>query len=402
MTVKLVRAILGSRDYLVPTESSQKAAGLLMNSGANYRSMRMRDGALTFTLEMRDCGALEKIFQNNCISFEIIGERGLPRAIRKYKKRIGIPIGAALFLIMLLASGRFIWSFEVIGNNAVSDEIILERLDALGCGVGTYIHGVDFDRLYADYLLSYDDTAWISVNVRGTHARVEVLETEIPEKIADDTAPHNMIASEDAVIYSVDIYRGTPVVGVGDLVRKGELIASGMTDIKSGYLLSHASGVVKGCVERSIHIEVPLNTVISRPTGNIYKRKSLNIFGFSLDFFDSTANLSENNDKLRYDTASARRKLTFFGDIEVPINVDETLYTEYAEVSIVFTEAEARSEAYARFGNALREITSEGEIIARDVDASMQGDMFVIDCRLTLICDIAEEQPIYTDKIQEN
>jgi len=401
MTVKLVRMLFGSCDYHVTGDDCQKAADVLSRSGANFRGMKICGGELHFTVELRDCAAMEHIFAENGISFECVGEHGLPRIFRKYRRRIGIPIGIIMFFFIIFISEKFIWSFEVVGNENIPSEVILERLDELGCGLGTYIPSVDFDELHMAYLLEYEDTAWISVNVRGTHASVEVLETKLPETVTDEKHPHNLVAAEEAVIYSVEIHRGVPMVEVGDLVKKGDLLASGLIDIKSGFLLAHARGTVKGTVEREIHIEVPLETTRMEPTGREFGEKYLNIFGISVKFFGNTENLSENHDKIRYDKTERKSKLSFFGDIEVPIETTETVYIEYAETPVVYTEDEARTEAYRRFSENLRSITSEGEIITRETDARMADGVFIIDCRLTLVCNIAIEQPIYTDNTQE-
>lgn len=397
MTVELIRAVFGSRDYLVPCEYADRAADTVARSGANYRSMRREERGLVFTLELRDCGGLERILTESGIEYELLREHGLPFLIKKYRRRIGIPIGAVIFCLILFMSDKILWSFEVTGNESIPSEVILERLDALGCGVGTYIPSIDFDGLHAEYLLEYSDTAWIAVNVRGTHASVEVLETKLPETVTDDKLPHNLVAAQDAVIYSMEIHRGVPVVQVGDLVKKGELIASGMVDIKSGFLLAHARGEVKGTVERSISVEVPLEAVRFQPTGTEFSEKYFNIFGISLKFFANTEKLSENYDKIVYDRIDRESKLTFFGKVEVPVGISESVYIEYAEVPVTYTEEEARTEAYRILSERLRETAAEGDIIYRETDAFFDGAAYRIESKLTLLCDIAQEQPIYID-----
>lgn len=401
MIVKLIRQLLGSRDYRICSEDSRRAADMLAKSGADYRDMRMNDGVLTFTAQLRDCVALERIFSNNGVGFEMLGEHGLPRIVKKYRRRIGIPIGAILFVLVMLISERVIWSFEVVGNENVPSEVVLERLDSLGCGLGTYIPSVDFDELHMLYLLEYEDTAWISVNMHGTHAVVEILETKLPETVTDDKVPHNLVAAEDTVIYSIEIHRGVPVVGVGDLVKKGELIASGLVDIKSGYLLAHARGEVKGTVERALHIEVPLENSRFELTGREIREKYFNVFGIRLKFFGNAESLNEKNDKIRYEKTEKKDRLSFFGDIEVPIEISETVYIEYEQVPVFYTEKVARAEAFRQLSDAIRKECADAELLTRETDAGMYDGVFVIDCKLTLICDVAKEQPIYTDNTQE-
>jgi len=399
MLVSLSRFLSGSRRYKTAPDCSVRAVDILMRSGANYRDVRMCGAAATFTLSLRDSAAVERIFEKEEINFTRVSEHGFPRIIRKYKRRIGIPIGMLLFIFVLIVSGKIIWRIDVVGCDKVSEELVVKRLDELGFGIGTYVPSVDFDELHASYLLMYDDTAWISVNVRGTHAVAEIRETELPEKTVDEKHPHNLVAAEDAVIYSIEIHRGTPMVKVGDLVKKGELLASGMVDIKSGYLLFHARGEVMGMVERNLHIEVPLEDSHQSPTGNVLRKKRLKLFGLDVTLSDETEHM--NKDGVTYDKSERNSMLSLFNIIQLPIEISETVYTEYAQAPISYTEKEARGEAYLRLSAELAALTKEGEIIARETEAALVNGVFTIDCKVTLICDISAEQPIYTDKTQE-
>ena len=153
MLVSLARFIAGSRSYTVSPEDSVKASDILMRSGAEYRNLRIRDRRAHFVLTLRDCDAIERIFSREGINFTRISEHGLPKLIRRYRKRIGIPLGILLFFVMLTASGSVIWQIDVIGCEKLDSDTVISRLRELGCGVGTYVPSVDFDELHASYLL---------------------------------------------------------------------------------------------------------------------------------------------------------------------------------------------------------------------------------------------------------
>ena len=198
---------MGSRDYRVPERHADCAASLLITSGADPRSMRECGGCLCFTLPLPECAALERIFASRGIEFTITRERGLRFLLRRYSKRPGILVGLLIFFVMIGAGRQFIWTLDVAGNENVSANEILSELESLGCRVGTYIPGIDFDRLHSDFLLADRRFAWIAVNLRGTHATVEVRESLTPPPVPDEDTPYNLVADEEGFIESVDIYR---------------------------------------------------------------------------------------------------------------------------------------------------------------------------------------------------
>ena len=397
MIGKIVRFFVGSRDYCVDA-NADLAADLLTHSGANCGKI-IRDGdSLVFSLQYSDCAAMESIFASHGIHAERIGARGFLYFLERYKKRIGIPIGIFIFFLTLWLSEQFIWHINVVGNENVPEREILERLENLGCGVGTYIPSIEFDEMHQQFLLDSDDIAWIAVNVRGTHATVEVREM-LPHDIApDDSVPYNLVAAEDGIIEYMEILRGSRVAREEDLVRKGELLASGLEQMKHGLRLVHARGKVMAEVKRTVNIEVPLETTVPTATGREFCEKYLNFFGISMKLFENTGNLSEKCDKIERD-----KKLCFLGTVEVPITVHETVYREYTDVPVTLTEEEARAEAYRRLREETEAATEGCELVSRNVNAGMRDGSYIIECELTVVTDIAKEVPIYTtENLGEN
>lgn len=392
MILNLIRRLKGWRDYKV-TGNVDAAADLLALSGTEFRELKRSCDTLTFSLTRSQCAMIEAAFEANFIEYEIVSEHGLPYLFERYKKRIGIPIGAVLFLLILYLSEQFIWSFEVVGNDKISDREILSRLDSLGCAVGTYIPSIDFDRLYSEFLLEDDKFAWVSVNLRGTHATVEVRELEGHVFDIDESVPHNLVASEDGIVEYIEILRGQKVIEEQGLVRKGELLASGIEQMKHGLRLTHARGTVLARVTRDILIEVPLEDSISQATGREFAEKYFNFFGISIKIFANTSNLPENCDKI-----VREKQLCFFDTVTVPITVSETVYREYENVPITRTQGEAKTEAYKQLRARCAEVAKEAELVSREVNAGLRDGAYVIECELTVVKDIAVEVPIYTNQ----
>ncbi len=362
-----------------------------MSSGAYYRRMRSTDKGVTFILSRGDCPSVERIFTKYGIEFEVTRDMGPRYLLERYRKRFGILVGAVVFAIVILVSDLFIWDMNVTGNSTLTSAEIEGRLASLGCKVGAYIPGIDIYKLRNEYLLAYSDTAWISVNLHGTVANVEIRESENPERAVDESIPYNLVAREDGIISYMEILRGRPVAEVESLVRKGELLASGIEDGKHGFMLVHARGKVLAEVKRKIRIEVPLEETVKKQTGRVYREKYLNIFAFSFKFSESGGIFPE-----EYDTIESVRRLNAFGVVELPMSVKTREFQEIAPMTVTYTPDEAKNEAYRRLRLETDKYLKEGELAGRKIDAGLVDGAYVIECELTLIADIAEKQPIYT------
>ncbi len=394
MVKLIVRFLLGWWEFIIPDEYADKAANKLLVSGAEYyRMKRQKNGELYFRLMWRDCAPVCLIFERNAIEYKVKRRYGLPHIFNKYKKRVGILVGAILSLIMIFASERFIWSMEVGGNTSVSDGQIISELGKLGVGVGSFIPDIDFDEVHQRFLIENKQIAWISVNVRGTSAYVEVLETLKPDKAPDETKPYNLVASEDGIIEYMEILRGTPIAKENELVREGELLASGIQEGKHGYFLVHSRGQVFAKVKRAINIEIPLNTTKEIPDDKSYYKKSLKFFGLSLCFFDNTENAPEKCDIIKRETP-----IRFFDTIEVPIVICEDVYRGYQTREITLTENEAKKLAYKQFFSECEKISRDSELVSRSIEAGLSDGCYKISGELVVLKDIAKKVPIYTGK----
>lgn len=381
-----VNWLIGWSDYRVSPECARCVAGMLVSSGLQVE-LRSEDGWLCFSLSRPEGKNFEKLLAARGIEYKATGH-GAGKVIKRYRNRPGILIGLALFFLMISLSRNYVWDITVEGNKKVSGGEVIAELGELGFREGTYIKGVDFDKLHSEFLQADRRFAWIAVNMFGTHATVEVREAMRPAPVPDEETPHNLVATESGVIESLEIYRGTKQVNVGDPVREGDLLVAGLAETKFGNMLVHARGIVKASVMRDVRVEVPLEREVKEYTGREFRESSIKILGISLKIFKSTGNPPSNCDIIYRE-----RKLSVFGVLELPMTLCEKVSREYIYTRETLTEEEAKSEAFRRFRSECSEL--DGELAGREVSAGLDGGVYVINGRLRVIVDIGRECEIY-------
>ena len=87
------------------------------------------------------------------------------------------------------------------------------------------------------------------------------------------------------------------MVGIGQAVKKGELLVSGIYDSQTeGYRFTRAAGEVLARTERSFVAEIPFTQSVKQPKETKITEIRLNFFNFSLKIFKSTGNITDSCD----------------------------------------------------------------------------------------------------------
>ncbi len=284
--------------------------------------------------------------------------RGLPRILHRYRCRVGIPLGALILTISLIVSSRYIWCFEITGNETMTAEEVVAGLTELGCGIGARIKTLDIDDIENKFALYSDNAAWISVNVKGTTARVEVRE-----------------------IYDAESQN-----------KEGKCI----NEAESGeWRYEYAEGAVMARVTRLIRVEISPHIQEKVYTGRETVEREVNIFGKVINLFGKGGNAGTNCDMI-----SVSEKFSFFRDETLPVHVTTNVYREYETVDKTISESEAAAAGLTELRHRMDEALLDAELLEKNITADFIDGVYVVECRLYVLTDIAEtrEVPVLTDE----
>lgn len=327
------------------------------------------------------------------ISYRIIEKRGVPVIFDRYKYRFGIYFGLVCAIALIIASHSFVWDIEVTGNTNVTTAEIRELLRSHGFGVGSYIPGVNTDKIENMILIDNDKISWISINIVGSVANVEVRENTSHEKSDESDSPANLIAKKSGIVEEVRILNGNVVVGAGQYVNKGELLVSGLYDsAQEGFRYTRAEGEVLARTVEEFFIDIPYEYEAKEYTGVEYYDKYL-------IFFDYSMNISKNSGKdgVFYDKISIVENYSLFGSIPTPFSYKTEKYLEYRIVSKTRSPEAAQTLAYFELEERLSTMADGAILIKKTVTPYVRDDRFMLHCTVVLIENIAETSEFEVD-----
>ena len=187
--------------------------------------------------------ALRKAARKSGMRLRIVQKKGVPFFMYRYRKRVGLLIGAAVFGILLCVLSARVWVIDISGNDAVSEQTICAALSRIGIREGIRPDSFDASQAERRLLPELEGVSWIALNVDGSVLHVEVRERLETGEAQDYTHPCHIVAAKDGYLCTLETYEGKPIARLRTAVQKGQLLISGVKEHKDGTVtLHHAQG----------------------------------------------------------------------------------------------------------------------------------------------------------------
>ncbi len=323
---------------------------------------------------------------------KILSKHGLPFVLQKYKRRKGFVVAGIAAAVLFAYITSFVWVIDIEGNEKVSTDVIMSALENNGFKTGVFRYGRDISALQNKLLLEVDGLSWIWVEINGTRATVQVKEKVPVPHIVDRDLPCNLVAAADGLVTEVKATYGEKMVSVGDVVKKGDLLVSGISDTKYGgiqYL--HSSGSIKARTWHSKSGDFPLVKINFSKTGKKISKKTINFFGFRVKLY-----LRENLPFEFSEEEAKIHRLSIGENLVIPISLESATYHELLKSEEPLTEEQAAAIACTELGAQLDGELAEGTVIVsktHEVAPAAEGQISV---KLNYECieEIGTEVPI--------
>ena len=311
-------------------------------------------------------------------------EWGAPTALRRMRRRYVLWGTLAAVLALFWYGNTFIWDFQVTGNDTVPTEKILRALENNGVTIGTRSLSFDQEELRNHVLLELGDISWLSVNVKGCTAHVQVVERKRPPEIVDRNARTNMVAARDGLVTRVEALDGKALVMAGSTVTKGQLLISGVADSKFGVVrFMQGRGRVYARTWYELSVRVPMTAVEKRGEGKTTTRVALDVGKQRIKIYGKGSMLGAGCDKI-----VTYHPLTLPFGLRLPLTLAVETTTAYDTQSADRTAAQARAEGEAQLLRQLDDMLTEGgTVTSTRFSTAQQGDMLLV----TLAAECYEE-----------
>ncbi len=385
--IQVLRLIKGYVSFTAEGGFPERFINLCNNNGIflwNVQNDGVKVKACTTTADFK---RIKTPAENSGMEIKDISEKGLKAFINRYKYRCGLCLGAfiAVFVIVFLSGS--IWEVEILSKEGVNVEAFTESLAESGVKKGARKSKIDILKVQEEMMLKHSDLLWISVNIFGSKAQVEITTVTHKKEEADMKTPTNVVAKKDGVVTLVKGYYGVNVVKEGENVVKGTLLVSGIGKYADGSeYFTHAKGEVFAKTENEAFKTVSrkFEALVSNENKSIY---GLEIFSLKIPF-GKVDSKTENAQTYTYLKS---------GETFLPLAIYRIDFHTAKETNISLTENQCMLYSLSKLIEEKRDNYTEAEIYEEKYSVTQDEQIFTLKQNLNCIEDIATEQPIVVE-----
>ena len=321
-------------DFEIIGKFPERFINLALKNGLGIFNVLPQNNSLKASAVVSDYRFIRPVARRAGVRLKILRKYGLPFKIHKHRNRYGLLVGAVLFVIILMVMQNFLWDVEINGLKTLSESDVRKSLEKAGVSEGVFKGFVDIHKVERTLQLEYDKIGWMSVNLIGTRAEIEIKEKDSVPKKEYTSGYNNVFSDKDGVIRSIDVRRGTALVKSGSAVSEGQLLVVGtFENAFGGVHFIDADATITAETYYHKNFTLPQKQTLASPA-KFSKRYGVGLFGLQIPvtFGEASGDYTLSH---RYYRLKVGREF-------VPLVLSCQQIVMYETVERQFTEIEAR------------------------------------------------------------
>ena len=314
--LKILHFIFGRLYFQVKGYQTERFLNLCAKNHLVLWELKPVSDGYVFFIRRSSYQMLEALAEKANVDLALQGQKGLPYFLKEHKKR------KILFFSMCLCG-------------------ILKYVTDNYYHIGTLKYQIDCDALEDHLREDYAEIAWASCSIQGTRLHIEIKETLDRKTKQNPKKPCDIVANKSGIITKMAVKSGTPLVSVGDSVKSGTTLISGLIYYYSDDFTVTQTDKIKAdgeIVMRTKEVynnSIPMEYYEKLITG---KKKSIKNLYFGQYQFD----FPEKKRQDHTNVMTKRRSLKIGKSFYLPIGITMQITERYRPKKKILTKKEAQ------------------------------------------------------------
>ena len=335
-----------------------------------HRLQTVDELTVQFHIFRKDYGNLERLCAKYGDRIRLLTKEGIFWKLKMLLNRPVLIFCLLLLLVLMIWIPTRVFFVSVEGNGQIPAKLIVEAAAESGIGFGASRREVRSEKMKNLLLSKLPQLQWAGVNTYGCRAVITVRERAGETQAEATQTPGSIVASRDGVISSCTVTEGTGLCAVGESVREGQVLISGVED--HGLLLRavRAEGEVIAWTRHNLTAMTPSGGLKRGAIGSERTEFSLCIGKKRINFYKGSGICDASCVKMYSEYV-----LTLPGGYELPVVLIRETVTSYdlSETGADETAASAMLRKFA--GTYLEEQMIAGKIEQRSETISVTEDV---------------------------
>lgn len=189
---------------------------------------RQKEQLLFACTPVRGFSRLRHLARRTRCRVRIRRRHGLPFFLFRFRQRRFLVAGVVGGIMLLYFLSSLVWVIQVEGAVRNNPQAVLERANQLGLRVGVPRWWINWGKVERGLKSSFPDIAFLGIEAQGTQVTLRVVEKVLPPAGNGAALPLHLVAARDGVIKEILVIAGEPQVRPGDVVKRGQILISGI------------------------------------------------------------------------------------------------------------------------------------------------------------------------------
>lgn len=360
------------------------------------KNVRQIDEKVSFEVDYNHIKKLMLLLEQENISIVEIEELGVRKRITFSTIKI-ICCSLILVIGILWVNSLYIWEISVEGNYTYTKEQIKEFVNENNLYEGMRKSAVDCSSVENMIRNKFTDISWVSCEMKGTNLIIHLKENYISAISAKETKPYNLIANVSGKIVSIITRNGRAVIKAGNKVKKGDLLISGMVEIKNesdeiiGNRYCRADGDIMAKVVHKYNDTINIKQIHINPKNRkTYYIPLVERFFFDFSGFDSPY-IEKSNERI-----------CLYGDYYLPFKIYKYVVYQDEPKEIELTKEKAEEILNHKMLYYFAQLEQKGyKILKKDVKIVKAKNQYSIDGSFTCIEPIGKVEYISIEDVEK-
>lgn len=352
------------------------------------RAQRINKGIFYGEIYLRDKEHLSELAKEYGTELSFTKKRGLIFTFLRYRFRYGFIAGLIIAIGLIFWLSNIVLQIEISGLEPRHEKTLLREMEKIGITNGAFIPSLDLSECEKLLEERLENIAWVGIHRTGCRISVQANEMTDAPMMKTGALPCNIVARYDAQITSVNVLCGNLVPIIGDGVKKGDVLISGIRlDEKGNTLIRRAMGSIRGIYSDDVEFSQPLVDTITQYTGRSDNFRTLRIISWDIPLFFGDAPSRD------CERSSSYEPFCFFG-AELPLGIKTNRYRYTADTIKNYTVEEANLLLNDKIALYERNFFKDVEILDRQIEYSESEDSVSCKVSYRLEGEIGEEYEI--------
>lgn len=365
-------------------------------------NLQNKNGTYECCIALKDFWEIKPIVKKTNVHIKVLKKTGVPFFLYNNRKRKLSYISVVIFFMCLFAMSKFCWSIEFEGNQKYTNEVLMNFVKMQGYHHGMALSKIECEQLEKLIRSEYNDINWVSAMIDGTKLIIKVKENTGLLTIEEETIRScHLIANESGKIVSMITREGVPMVSVGDEVEKGQLLVSGILQLKDDSETIIGEELVKADADVTIERKIPYENQLNRAyKKRIYKKEKqqwfFKIFDYRFEWLPMKINLEQ------AEVISEEKQVKIFENFYLPFYYGKTKVKLYEEEDAYYTDEEIINKASNELEYYFEKLRKLGvEIIENNVKMLVNEKTVVASGTITIREKIGIQEEIKQEEFTE-